>query len=41
VCSSDLNVLRNRSDPLTIPVFDQKSRYRTSQFALKFRKPAR
>ena len=35
------NVLRNRADPLTIPVFDPKIRFRTSEFALKFRKPAR
>ena len=35
------NVLVNRADPLTIPVFDPKIRFRTSQFALKFRKPGR
>ena len=35
------NVLLNRADPLNIPVFDPKIRFRTSQFALKFRKPAR
>lgn len=34
-------VLLNGSDPLNIPVFDPKVRFRTSQFALKFRKPAR
>lgn len=37
--SSD--VLRNPADPLTIKVFDPKIRGHTSQFALKFRKPAR
>lgn len=35
------NALLNRTDPLNIPVFDPKIRFRTSQFALKFRKPAR
>jgi len=34
-------VLLNRTDPLNIPVFDPKVRFRTSQFALKFRKPLR
>ena len=34
-------VLLNRTDPLDIPVFDPKVRFRTSQFALKFRKPLR
>jgi predicted methyltransferase len=33
--------LLNRTDPLNIPVFDPKIRFRTSQFALKFRKPPR
>lgn len=33
-------VLRNAADPLTIKVFDKSIRGRTSQFALKFRKPA-
>ena len=32
------NVLHNPRDPLHIPVFDPKIRFRTSQFALKFRK---
>ena len=31
----------HRGDPLNIPVFDPKIRFHTSQFALKFRKPAR
>ena len=35
------NVLRNPKDPLTIKVFDPRIRFRTSQFALKFRKPGR
>jgi predicted methyltransferase len=35
------NALINRADPLNIPVFDPKIRFRTSQFALKFRKPGR
>ena len=35
------NVLRNPKDPLNIPVFDRSIRGHTSQFALKFRKPAR
>jgi predicted methyltransferase len=35
------NVLANPRDPLTIKVFDPKIRGHTSQFALKFRKPAR
>jgi predicted methyltransferase len=35
------NVLRNPADPLTIKVFDPSIRGHTSQFALKFRKPAR
>lgn len=35
------SALRNPKDPLNIPVFDPKIRFRTSQFALKFRKPAR
>jgi predicted methyltransferase len=39
VGSSD--ALRNPADPLTIKVFDPKIRGHTSQFALKFRKPAR
>ena len=34
-------VLRNAKDPLTIKVFDPRVRGRTSQFALKFRKPLR
>ena len=34
-------VLLNRTDPLNVPVFDPKVRFRTSQFALKFRKPLR
>ena len=34
-------VLRNPRDPLTIKVFDPRIRGRTSQFALKFRKPLR
>jgi predicted methyltransferase len=34
-------VLLNRTDPLNIAVFDPKVRFRTSQFALKFRKPLR
>lgn len=34
-------VLLNSTDPLNIPVFDPKVRSRTSQFALKFRKPVR
>jgi predicted methyltransferase len=34
-------VLRNPADPLTIKVFDPSIRGHTSQFALKFRKPAR
>lgn len=33
--------LLNPVDPMNIPVFDPKIRFRTSQFALKFRKPAR
>jgi predicted methyltransferase len=33
--------LLNRTDPLNIPEFDPKIHFRTSQFALKFRKPAR
>ncbi|MEA3079381.1 MAG: hypothetical protein QOF05_789 [Sphingomonadales bacterium] len=33
--------LLNRTDSLDIPVFDPKIRFRTSQFALKFRKSAR
>jgi predicted methyltransferase len=33
------DVLRNPADPLTIKVFDPAIRGRTSQFALKFRKP--
>ena len=33
--------LLNPADPLKIPVFDPKIRFHTSQFALKFRKPAR
>jgi predicted methyltransferase len=33
--------LLNSTDPLDIPVFDPKVRFHTSQFALKFRKPAR
>jgi predicted methyltransferase len=32
-------VLLNPADPLNIPVFNPKIRFRTSQFALKFRKP--
>jgi len=35
------DVLLNPKDPLTIPVFDKSIRGRTSQFAFKFRKPAR
>jgi predicted methyltransferase len=35
------NALRNGGDPLTVPVFDRRIRFHTSQFALKFRKPAR
>ena len=35
------DVLLNASDPLTIAVFDKSVRGHTSQFALKFRKPAR
>jgi len=35
------DVLLNPNDPLTIPVFDKSIRGHTSQFALKFRKPAR
>jgi predicted methyltransferase len=35
------NVLRNPRDPLTLKVFDPRVRGRTSQFALKFRKPRR
>ena len=35
------DVLRNPADPLTIKVFDPSIRGRTSQFALKFTKPAR
>jgi predicted methyltransferase len=34
-------VLLNRTDPMNVPVFDPKVRFRTSQFALKFRKPLR
>lgn len=34
-------VLLNGTDPLNVPVFDPKVRFRTSQFALKFRKPVR
>ena len=34
-------VLVNPADPLTIPVFDKSIRGHTSQFALRFRKPAR
>ena len=34
-------VLLNLADPMNIPVFDPKIRFHTSQFALKFRKPAR
>jgi predicted methyltransferase len=33
--------LLNPADPMNIPVFDPKIRFRTSQFALKFRKPVR
>ena len=39
--AGESNVLRNPKDPLTIPVFDPKIRFHTSQFALKFRKPSR
>jgi len=35
------DVLLNPKDPLTIPVFDKSIRGHTSQFAFKFRKPAR
>jgi predicted methyltransferase len=35
------DALLNRADPLNIPVFDPRIRFHTSQFALKFRKPAR
>jgi predicted methyltransferase len=38
--AGESNVLRNSRDPLTIAVFDPRIRFRTSQFALKFRKPA-
>jgi len=34
------DVLLNPQDPLTAPVFDRSVRGHTSQFALKFRKPA-
>lgn len=33
--------LLNRTDPLNVAVFDPKVRFRTSQFALKFKKPLR
>jgi len=39
--AGESNVLRNPKDPLNIPVFDRSIRGHTSQFALKFRKPAR
>jgi predicted methyltransferase len=39
--AGESNVLRNPADPLTIKVFDPSIRGRTSQFALKFRKPGR
>lgn len=35
------DILRNPADPLNIKVFDPRIRGRTSQFALKFRKPGR
>ena len=35
------DVLLNAKDPLTVAVFDKSIRGHTSQFALKFRKPAR
>jgi predicted methyltransferase len=35
------HVLDNPKDPLSIPVFDPRIRYHTSQFALKFRKAGR
>lgn len=35
------DVLLNPKDPLTVPVFDKSIRGHTSQFAFKFRKPAR
>ena len=37
--AGESKALRNPKDPLTIAVFDRRIRYRTSQFALKFRKP--
>jgi predicted methyltransferase len=39
--AGESNALRNPRDPLTIKVFDPRVRGRTSQFALKFRKPRR
>jgi predicted methyltransferase len=39
--AGESNVLRNPADPLTIKIFDPSIRGRTSQFALKFRKPGR
>ena len=39
--AGESNVVRNPADPLNIAVFNPKIRGRTSQFALKFRKPAR
>jgi predicted methyltransferase len=35
------SALANPRDPLNIPVFDRRIRFRTQQFALKFRKPGR
>ena len=41
VLAGESSALRNPKDPLTIKVFDPRIRFHTSQFALKFRKPAR
>ena len=41
VAHVESGIASNPRDPLNIPVFDRRIRFRTQQFALKFRKPGR